>query len=116
HIHKEKIEFATILTPTKKKVSDKLNHIIIQEEIIKETLKDKDNEFIEEDDGKQREVKIVSGIIKKETNKALLIQFDNNVEIWVPKSRIYSGFENNKEIPQDFSIDSWILSKNKIIS
>lgn len=116
HILKEKIEFATILSPTKKQGSNKLDSIIIQEEVIKETLKDGDNDFIEEVNEKQREVKIVRGSIKKETNKALLIQFENKAEIWIPKSKIHSGFENAKDITQKFSIDSWILSKNKIIS
>ncbi|MDX1798104.1 MAG: hypothetical protein R3255_05605 [Candidatus Lokiarchaeia archaeon] len=116
HILKEKIEFATILSPTKKKGSDKLNSIIIQEEIIKETSKDEDDDFIEEVNEKQRKVKSVSGSIKKETNKALLIQFENNAEIWIPKSKIHSGFENVKDITQKFSIDGWILNKNKIIS
>ncbi len=116
HILKEKIEFATTLSPTKKKVSDKLNNIIIQEEFIKETFKEEDNDFNEADNEKQKEVKIVTGSIKKETNKALLIQFENNSEIWIPKSRIHSGFDNTMDITQKFSIDSWILSKNKIIS
>ncbi len=116
HILKEKIEFATTLSPSKKKESKKLPNIIVQEEVIKETLKDDDNHFIEENNEKQEEVKIVSGSIKKETNKALLIQFDNSAEIWIPKSKIRSGFENTKDITQKFSIDSWILSKNKIIT
>ena len=91
-----------------------MNNIIIHEEIIKETSKDED--FIEEVNEKQKVVKSVSGSIKKETNKALLIQFENNAEIWIPKSKIHSGFENVKDMTQKFSIDSWILSKNKIIS
>ncbi|MFX0024530.1 MAG: hypothetical protein ACFE9S_19605 [Candidatus Hermodarchaeota archaeon] len=116
HFLTEKIEFATSPSPSKKKKTDNFNNIIVQEEVIKETLENEGNHFIEEEDVKQDEIKIVKGSIKKETNKALLIQFDNNIEIWIPKSKIRSGFENTKDIIQKFIIDSWILNKNKIIS
>jgi hypothetical protein len=115
HILHEKIEFATTLSPSKKKQPDKVANIIIQEEIIKESLMDENNHIIEKNNEELREVKNINGSIKRETDKALLIQFDNGAEIWIPKSKIHSGFNNTKNILQKFSIDSWILSKNKII-
>ncbi len=114
HILKEKIEFATTSSSFKKKKHDKLSNIIVQEEVI--SGKNENNNTNEDDNGKPREVKSVIGSIKKETIKALLIQFDNGAEIWIPKSKIHSGFDNTKNLVQNFSIDSWILSKNKFIS
>ncbi len=115
HILKEKIEFATAPSSSKNN-SEKLNSIIVQEEIITESCKNDYNQTYKNDNEKHREVKNVIGSIRRETNKALLIRFDNGAEVWIPKSRIYSGFENTKNFLQKFSIDSWILSKNKIIS
>jgi len=115
HILNEKIEFATAPSSSKNS-SEKLSNIIVQEEIITESGKNDYNQTDKNDNEKHREVKNVIGSIQRETNKALLIQFDNGAEAWVPKSRIYSGFENTKNFLQKFSIDSWILSKNKIIS
>jgi len=116
HILKEKIEFATTSSSFTKKKHDKLSNIIVQEEVITISGKNENNNTNEDDNGKPREVKSVIGSIKKETNKALLIQFDNGAEIWIPKSKVHSGFDNTKNLVQNFSIDSWILSKNKIIS
>ncbi|MFW9878020.1 MAG: hypothetical protein ACFFG0_33480, partial [Candidatus Thorarchaeota archaeon] len=58
----------------------------------------------------------ITGTIKSETKKALLIQFNNGSEVWVPKSGIHSEFNSKKDIIQKFTIDSWILEKNKIVS
>ncbi len=116
HILKEKIEFATIPSTSKKKESNKLDNIIVQEEIITESDKKENNHINKENNEKHKEVKNVHGSIKRETDKALLIEFDNGAEIWIPKSKIHSGFDNTKNLMQNFSIDSWILSKNKIIS
>lgn len=115
HILKEKIQFATVTSASKNK-DEKSSNIIIQEEIITESNMNESNDIIEEDIGKNREIKTVAGSIQRETNKALLIQFKGGAEIWIPKSRIYSDFKNTKNLTQKFSIDSWILSKNKILS
>ena len=48
------------------------------------------------DDNPQKIKKLV-GSIKGETGKALLIQFDNELEAWIPKSTIHSGFDNIKD-------------------
>ncbi|MFX1378527.1 MAG: hypothetical protein ACFFA4_05500 [Promethearchaeota archaeon] len=119
HILKEKIEFATTIsfsTSPKKKESNKLSNIIIQEEYITENDNNENILVKDEINGKHREVQNITGSIKRETNKALLIQFNSGAEIWIPKSKIHSGFDNTKDLVQKFSIDSWILNKNKIIS
>ena len=52
------------------------------------------------------------GSIKKETKKALLINFKNRRESWIPKSVICSQFDGTKNINQSFVIESWIFKKN----
>ncbi len=118
HILKEKIEFATILSSSKKGDINKLSNIIVQEEIIMDTSNKllKNNEVNGFNDGKPSEIKDITGTIKGETDKALLIQFDNEAEVWIPKSTIHSGFNNTKNLVQKFTIDSWILKKNKVVS
>ncbi|NVM37235.1 MAG: hypothetical protein HWN81_16680 [Candidatus Lokiarchaeota archaeon] len=118
HILKEKIEFATVPNSSKKGDVNKLSNIVVQEEIIMDTSNKltKNSEVNGFNDGKPREIKDITGTIKGETDKALLIQFDNEAEVWIPKSTIHSGFNNAKNLVQKFSIDSWILIKNKIES
>lgn len=58
----------------------------------------------------------IDGIIKKETEKALLINFDAGKEIWIPKSTIRGQYVPKKNLTQKFLIDNWILNRNKIIS
>ncbi|UCC19514.1 MAG: hypothetical protein JSV62_15660 [Promethearchaeota archaeon] len=112
HMLKEKIEYATVSTISKKNNSDIISNIIIEEEIITD-LDHKKNKELKSDSNKK---KSISGAIKNETNKAVLIQFDNGSEVWVPKSGIHSEFNSSKNIIQKFTIDSWILDKNKIVS
>jgi hypothetical protein len=57
----------------------------------------------------------VHGVIESETDKALLIQFNGNKGIWVPKSCIHSDYEAVNESAQSFLIDNWLLKKNNII-
>ncbi|MFX1366745.1 MAG: hypothetical protein ACFFCE_12510 [Promethearchaeota archaeon] len=118
HILKEKIEFATVLNISNKNSVNKLNEIIVKEEIIVDTddsgiINNHDKDY---HDGKLGEIKDVTGAIVGETDKALLIQFENEAEVWIPKSTIHSGFDNVKNLVQKFSIDGWILKKNKIVS
>ena len=116
HILKEKIEFATIPTSFKKKNSDGLNNIVIQEEIITEVNHEGSNEITKMHSSDPKKKRHITGAIKGETTKALLIQFNDGSEIWVPKSTIHCDFNNTKDIIQNFTIDGWILEKNKIVS
>ena len=65
-----------------------------------------------------KEVSNIDGIIKSETEKALLIDFDagEGKEIWIPKSTIRCQYVPKKNLTQKFRIDNWILNRNKIIS
>jgi len=118
HILKEKIEFATVLNSSKRGNVNKLNNIVVQEEIIMDTGNNViiNNDLNGYNDGKPSEIKDIAGTIKGETDKALLIQFENEAEVWIPKSTIHSGFNNAKNLVQKFSIDSWILKKNKVMT
>jgi len=56
----------------------------------------------------------VEGRITGETEKALLIIFDDGRENWFPKSAIKSRYNNRLNTKQTFLIDKWILDKNKV--
>ena len=55
------------------------------------------------------------GAYKGETEKALLIDFKEKKEIWVPKSAIKSKYNLDKTSIQKFEIDTWILNKNNLL-
>ncbi len=116
HILNEKIEFATTLNNLKKGNFNPLNNTIIQEEVITNSSEKINNKANLDHNEKQSKIKNVTGTIKGVSNKALFIQFDNGNEIWIPKSTIHSDFNDIKNLTQNFSIDSWILEKNKITS
>jgi len=116
HILKEKIEFATAPISSKKSNPNVLKNIIVQEEIITDGISKNDIQNNEGNDDNPKKIKKIVGSIKGETGKALLIQFDNELEVWIPKSTIHSGFDNIKDKLQKFAIDSWILKKNRIVS
>jgi len=56
----------------------------------------------------------VDGIILGETEKAILIEFDNK-EVWVPKSTINNHYLPRKNLSQKFLINNWFLKKNNLI-
>ncbi len=112
HLIQEKIEFATISNfnatknPVKslKEISES-NQLSSSGDLpnVKESVEHKENEVIK-----------INGVIEGETEKALLIQFNNDKEVWIPKSVIRSNYNSVNEIPQNFLIDNWILKKNNI--
>lgn len=123
HILNEKIVFATVPQNFNKPNSTISNNTVIQEEVlsrnVNKTFKDKqetNKNFDITNDEERDKKQMFNGIIKGETDKALLIKFDNDSEIWVPKSTIHSNFTNEKNTNQNFMIDSWILKKNKVVS
>jgi len=102
HILDEKIIFATSKSSIKPKDIE-INKV----SSINSELKEK-KEYISDD-----AVSKVSGTVKGETDKALLIEFGSGVETWIPKSRIHSTKHITKEM-KTFEIENWILQKNKI--
>ncbi len=112
HILDEKIEFATISKmPSGKAIvsGPKTNEQRNQNNgptalpVVKESIEHNDND-----------VSQINGMIEGETEKALLIQFSNDKEIWIPKSVIRSNYDSSNDISQNFLIDNWILKKNNI--
>jgi len=112
HILEEKIEFATISKMPSGKAVVRIP---------------KDNEQRNQDNGppalpvvkesiehNENEVSQINGVIEGETEKALLIQFNNDKEIWIPKSVIRSNYDSSNDISQNFMIDNWILKKNNV--
>lgn len=61
-------------------------------------------------------IKTVQGKIIAETKKAVRIQFKSGQENWIPKSTITSAFNSQKETFQPFSIQSWVLKNNNILT
>ena len=113
HIIKEKIEFATVLKMSLKKSpvggskgKNEKNKVHESRKLpsVKESVENNDND-----------VRNINGVIEGETEKALLIQFENNKEIRIPKSVIRSNYNSNNDITQNFIIDDWILKKNNVI-
>jgi len=128
HFLEEKIIHATVSsneygnTNSKKKLlHDKLNIDDIDEAISigqdlfpkKEVMNESKNQ--ESRNFTKEKVKI-EGSIQGETKKALLIQFNNGDELWIPKSTIHGKYIQKKNKGQKFLIDHWILKKNKIFS
>jgi len=112
HILEEKIEFATISKiPSGKAIvnNPKINEQRNQDRVptvlpvVKESIENNGNE-----------VSQINGVIEGETDKALLIQFNNDKEIWIPKSVIRSNYNSVNDVSQNFIIDNWILKKNNI--
>ena len=102
HVLDEKIIFATSNSSIKPK------HIEINKTSpINSELKEK-KEYLSDD-----AISKVSGKVKGETDKALLIEFGSGVEAWIPKSRIHST-EEIDGVMKTFGIEDWILQKNKI--
>ena len=60
------------------------------------------------------EITDIDGSIIGETDKAFLIKFDETEE-WVPKSAIKNQPTDQKNTPQKFLIDNWILKKLHLI-
>jgi len=100
HILEEKIEFATVLNfdAINKGNGSKTLPIV--------------TESVERNES---EVSQLKGVIEGETEKALLIQFNEDKEVWIPKSIIRSNYDTSvKDSTQNFLIDNWILKRNNI--
>ncbi len=115
HILNEKIIYATSSKKKFKPTSqDEFDYNLITQNSFPNIYK----EAIEEQPS-MKETPIITqidGLIKAESNKAILIQFHSNREVWIPKSTIHSQYIPRKNSTQSFLIENWILKKNKLIS
>lgn len=106
HILKEKIEFATSSRIPDVKNKSKKN--------IRITKIEGNSDISDQKKSKIIETSQIKGNIEAETKNALLINFNNNNEIWVPKSIIRSQNNQSKGETQTFLIDTWFLKKNSL--
>jgi hypothetical protein len=117
HVLKEKIKYSTSSNKHLNNIKNRENDASQKTDFKK---KDNiDNSLISpiiNSKPKIKEVSNIDGIIKSETEKALLIDFDAGKEIWIPKSTIRCQYVSDKNLTQKFSIDNWILNRNKITS
>ena len=112
HLLKEKIIFSTV-PKLKKYKSDKQN--VDESRESENNLKQELPVIVEEKiDKNEDSVSEISGKIKGESQKALLINLDNGKDIWFPKSVIRSNYSPEDEAIQSFLIDDWVLKKNNI--
>ncbi len=123
HLLHDKIEFATVSTHTSNSRSQQTNKnqinnsYSVEEAIVQPTEVKNDRQFDVISAPKRNnsnDAHQVAGSIKSETQKALLISFNDDQEVWIPKSIIRSSFSSNQDVHQDFLIDDWILKKNNI--
>ncbi len=115
HILNEKIIYATSSKEKDNLVfQDEFAHNLITENIFSNIY----NETIEEQPSMKKTpiMTQIEGVIKAESNKAILVQFNSDREVWIPKSTIHSQYIPRKNNTQSFLIENWILKKNNLIS
>ncbi|MGM0470630.1 MAG: hypothetical protein ACQERB_17760 [Promethearchaeati archaeon] len=56
----------------------------------------------------------INCILQRATNKAVLLQFPNDKEAWIPRSTIHNIFDDQMKKSQLFLIENWILEKNTL--
>ncbi len=114
HILKEKIEYATTsnFTGNKKMTKENLKNVH-DNQVGTPKSKVINIGTTEINEGKTSQIE---GSIKNSTEKALLINFDNNTEIWIPRSTIKSTYNIEDDSNQTFLIDEWILKKNNLFN
>ena len=114
HILAEKIEFATSSGKSNEAPPNVNNAPLDSNNDIKKGKIIDDNLEIVEEFELGDKVKKIEGIIKGETEKALLLKTNSDGEFWIPKSTIKSKFKSVEGSKQSFIVDSWILEKNKV--
>ena len=113
HILDEKIEFSTVLN------FDTLNKRALLPKAVNQIIKGNGSKTLpivtETVERNESEVSQIKGVIEGETEKALLIQFNEDKEVWIPKSIIRSDYDTSVKVStQNFLIDDWILKRNNI--
>ena len=111
HLIKEKIEFATVSNLSKiEKIGPNTRET--ETEVNTEKVDVKINTGKPSVLEKKNLVEI-SGSIKAESGKALLIEETNTgAETWFPKSTIHSEYKPKKDLNQRFQIEDWIVKRN----
>lgn len=116
HIFKEKIEFSTTSTFLKESNAQNITKEINQTKDSSPENSETDGLIVIEESSIEGKTKEMEGIIKNETEKALLIEFAPGNEKWIPKSTIKSQYGIKNGSKQAFLIDEWILKKNELVT
>jgi len=98
HLLKEKVKFAT-----SKNILNTDNYV--------ETPPDEDK-YVEST--MIETINKIEGKVINQTDKAVLINFKEKTEAWIPKSTIHSYYSNLDTSSQLFLIENWVLKKNKL--
>lgn len=94
-------------------LEEKIIYATVTNEIIDRTPLAKNNEAkSKSEDENKAEIK---GLFKGETDKAILVKFKGGQEVWIPKSAIHSKYITKIGKDQLYTIENWILEKNKIL-
>lgn len=56
----------------------------------------------------------VEGKVINQTDKAVLINFEDKTKVWIPKSTIHSPYSTTISSSQLFMIENWVLKKNNL--
>ena len=116
HILDEKIEFATSGTF---KAKDKEESVDQEAEysVFAEHITARDGLHIVEttEYGASIDRVDIKARIKVESPKALLITLESDKEFWIPKSTIHNDYDTTHKDLQKFTVDKWIIEKNKIL-
>jgi hypothetical protein len=99
HLLKEKVKFAT-----SKKILNTDDHV--------ESPPD-GNKYL---DSMIETINKIEGKVINQTDKAVLINFKDETEVWIPKSTIHSCFSTTSSSIQSFMIENWVLKKNNLES
>jgi len=125
HVFGEKIVRSTVISRNgsfKKSVGvqsgGKNPELIVTEEIIRNTRSEIQTivqvtpMHLKNELTTEPETVTIKGVCKGETEKALLIEFEEAQQIWIPKSTIRSGFDPRSVAVPQFKIDIQALRKN----
>lgn len=112
HILKEKIIHATISNFNDESVVSTKSKNLQDNNPIKK--KESQHKKLEKKKSKIIETSQIDGSIQAETENAMLINFKDKSEVWVPKSIIRSTNTPEKNLNQTFLIDTWFLKKQNL--
>lgn len=128
HMLAEKIEYATgpkqseyteslIKNPNK---TENIATLVVSEQIIEgraesDSPKIKMNsKMVNKKNKSSNKTTKLQGKITGTSEKALLLMFGNNTEVWIPRSSVHSNYDATNQDLQEFTIENWILEKNNI--
>lgn len=128
HLVEEKVANATIKGEIPEKsepeVVEKIKPVEAKPKVISDNLKPKTGESktpVKEitrtdaknanTNGNASETRSMVGKIKINREKAILVQMENNEEIWLPKSTILSSIDEKSEDMQNFTVKAFVFNK-----